>query len=202
MGGRSRAAAQLLAGEGFSDVYNMKGGIKAWKGLTALGPPDMGMSLLSGGESAIEIIGIAYGMEEGLGRVYHRMVEITRNPEAAETFQRLAGYEDKHKTRLFSLYQSLEPEGDEQTLIKSVANHPLVEGGFAPEAFLKEHGDEIETVPDILNVAMTLEAQAMDLYHRYAQALESRDAKTILYDIAEEEKGHLKRLGQLMDAQS
>jgi len=179
----------------------MKGGIKAWNGLTATGPPDMGMSLLSGNESALQIIGIAYGMEQGLGRVYERMTEMTPNPEAAETFKRLAGYEEKHKARLFSLYQSLEPEGDEQTLIKSVKKHPVIEGGFAPEAFLEEHGEEIETVPDILNMAMMLEAQAMDVYHRYSQTIKSRDAKSILYDIAEEEKGHLKRLGRLMDAQ-
>ncbi len=66
MGGRSRAAAQLLAGKGFKEVYNLKGGIKAWQGHTAAGPAEMGMILLSGDETASDIIILAYGMEHGL----------------------------------------------------------------------------------------------------------------------------------------
>ncbi|MGD8541438.1 MAG: rhodanese-like domain-containing protein, partial [Desulfobacteraceae bacterium] len=37
IGGRSRVAAQLLAGRGFREVFNLKGGIEAWKGFTAEG---------------------------------------------------------------------------------------------------------------------------------------------------------------------
>jgi len=64
VGGRSRAAAQLLAGKGFKDVYNLQGGIQAWEGLTAFGPAEIGMALLRGDETSKEIIVLAYGMEE------------------------------------------------------------------------------------------------------------------------------------------
>jgi rhodanese-related sulfurtransferase len=51
VGGRSRVAAQLLSGQGFTEIYNLKGGIKAWKGQTAIGPVEEGMVLLKGDES-------------------------------------------------------------------------------------------------------------------------------------------------------
>ena len=31
IGGRSRVASQMLAGKGFKEVYNLSGGIKAWR---------------------------------------------------------------------------------------------------------------------------------------------------------------------------
>ena len=48
MGGRSRAAAEMLAGRGFQEVYSLKGGIKAWGGLLAGGPAEQGLGLISG----------------------------------------------------------------------------------------------------------------------------------------------------------
>ena len=46
---------------------------------------------------------------------------------------------------------------------------------------------------------MTLEAQAMDLYMRYAQRSEDPEVKNLLFDMANEEKAHLKSLGDLLD---
>jgi len=56
----------------------------------------------------------------------------------------------------------------------------------------------MQTVPDVLNIAMMLETQALDLYMRYAQKAENEKSKSILLGIAEEEKGHLASLGRLM----
>ena len=57
----------------------------------------------------------------------------------------------------------------------------------------------MKTVPDVLNMAMMLESQAMDLYMRYSEKAKDEKSKTVLYDIAEEEKAHLKALGHLME---
>ncbi|MCP5046171.1 MAG: rhodanese-like domain-containing protein [bacterium] len=40
IGGRSRAGASILGEAGFREVYNMKGGIKAWNGPTGEGLPE------------------------------------------------------------------------------------------------------------------------------------------------------------------
>jgi rubrerythrin len=46
---------------------------------------------------------------------------------------------------------------------------------------------------------MMLEAQAMDLYMRYAEKSEDPAVKNILYKMANEEKAHLKNLADLLD---
>ena len=39
----------------------------------------------------------------------------------------------------------------------------------------------------------------MDLYMRYSEKAKDEKSKAVLYDIAEEEKSHLKALGRLME---
>ena len=58
----------------------------------------------------------------------------------------------------------------------------------------------MKTLSDILDFAMMLEAQALDLYTRYSQKTKDPENKETLYDIAEEEKAHLAALGHLRGA--
>ncbi|MEJ2025714.1 MAG: sulfurtransferase, partial [Deltaproteobacteria bacterium] len=60
----------MLEEEGFQEVYNLQGGIKAWQGMTVAGPPELGFEVARVMVSAEDIIRLAYGMEEGLGRFY------------------------------------------------------------------------------------------------------------------------------------
>jgi len=201
MGGRSRAAAQLLAGKGFEDVYNLKGGIMAWQGHKAEGPADMGMALLRGDETPVEIIVLAYGMEDGLKRFYLTADEtmVFDDPDVKGLLKKLAGIEEKHKQRLFDLYLQIEPSEIERDSFEKDIVSDIMEGGFTTEEFLEKNRTAMKTVPDLLSIAMMLEAQAMDLYVRYAQKIPGEKGRTILQDMAEEEKMHLKSLGRLMD---
>lgn len=199
MGGRSRAAAQLLAGKGFKDVYNLKGGIKAWQGLTTTGPADMGMSLVKGDEAPEEIIILAYGMETGLGGFYSTMSEQTEDKEVAGLFSNLSKVEELHKRRLFNVYLSIDPTIYDNETFESKIVAEVMEGGFTTEEFLEQNKQAMQTIPGLLNIAMMLETQAMDLYLRYSQKIEEQESKKILYAIAEEEKAHLGSLGRLLE---
>ncbi|MBW2011586.1 MAG: sulfurtransferase [Deltaproteobacteria bacterium] len=199
MGGRSRAAAQLMAGSGFKEVYNLKGGIKAWQGGTAVGPAEMGMSFLRGDETSEEIILLAYGMEEGLRDFYETLAEEIDDSEVVGVLTKLAKVETKHKQNLFDLYLTLDPSVADRETFESDILSKAMEGGFTTDEFLEENRDSMQTVPDVLNIAMMLETQALDLYMRYAQKAENEKSKSILLGIAEEEKGHLAGLGQLME---
>ena len=70
------------------------------------------------------------------------------------------------------------------------------------EEFLKQNSRLMETVSDVLSIAMMLETQALDLYLRYSQKVKKEDTKTVLYNIAEEEKAHLATLGRLMESKA
>ena len=81
VGSRSRVASQFLVGQGFKEVYCLKGGIFAWNGGMAAGTIESGMDFLKGDESAEEIIILAYGMEDGLGSFYKAMAKEHKDEE-------------------------------------------------------------------------------------------------------------------------
>jgi len=202
MGGRSRAAAQFLAGQGFEEVYNLKGGIAAWHGFNAFGPAEMGLTPLKGDESPQEVIVLSYGMEQGLADFYARVLGMTQDSAVQKIIGKLVQIEEKHKDRLFALYQALEPTTQERTLFEERIVSGVMEGGFTGEEFLEKNKPLLDTVENLLSLAMMLEAQALDLYTRYAQKLEDARSRSVLHDIAEEEKGHLAALGGLMEARA
>ena len=190
---------QLLAGNGFKDVNNLKGGIKAWQGLITAGPADMGMSLLKGDEAPEEIIVLAYGMEKGLGRFYALVSRQTNDKEVADLLGILSNVEELHKKMLFNLYLSIDPTVSSTKTFETKIVSDVMEGGFTTEEFLEKNKPAMQTVPGVLNIAMMLETQAMDLYLRYSQKIEGERSKKVLYDIAEEEKAHLGSLGRLLE---
>jgi sulfur-carrier protein adenylyltransferase/sulfurtransferase len=189
----------LLSGKGFKEVYNLAGGIKAWEGHTAAGPAEMGMAYFSGNESPRETIQVAYGMEVGLGEFYRKTAEQIEDSQAADILIKLADIEEKHQLRLLELYGNIVGETIDKATFEKDVLASVMEGGFTTEEFLDQYRSYMQTVVDVLNIAMMLETQAMDLYMRYADKSADEETQKILAGLAEEEKGHLKRLGDLLD---
>ena len=172
--------------------------MRAWNGAKAFGPKELNMELLRGDETPAEITLFAYGMETALGTFYSVMSERTEDEELREFFRKLAKIEQRHKEMVFSLYRSIEASGMDLPSFESRVKVKVMEGGFDIEAFLKENEPFMNTFPDALNVAMMIETQAMDLYLRYADKSMEMNTKGVLFKIADEEKDHLRSLGQLM----
>lgn len=187
-----------MAGKGFHEVYNLKGGINAWHGLTAAGPVDMGMLAFRGNETPKEIIGLAYGMEDCLRGFYSTMAERLDDSDVVGTLNKLAGIEENHKQRLFDLYVTLDSTVIDKETFEAENASELMEGGFSVDDFVKKQVALMKTVSDVLSIAMMLETQAMDLYMRYSQSLTDERSRGILHDMADEEKAHLAMLGRLM----
>ncbi len=199
MGGRSRAAAQILSGKGFKEVYNLKGGIKAWEGLKATGPLEMGMEMLTGTEDVSELIIIAYGMEKGLKQFYQEIVKGFDQEKLAGVLDNLAKTEQMHMDKLFELYADLDKSLTDRKHFENRVKTDLIEGGFKLDELLKNRKEFLNTENDIISIAMMIEAQGLDLYMRYSQELENDQGKKVFYHLAQEEKGHLETLGRLMD---
>jgi sulfur-carrier protein adenylyltransferase/sulfurtransferase len=198
IGGRSRVAAQMLSGWGFKEVYNMAGGIKAFKGPKASGPRELNLDMVRGDESPEEIIRLAYGMEKALQMFYETLAGQTPDAEVRGLFETLAGVEVRHEERLGELYSQVSGGKDRQALEAGVAAGTL-EGGFDAGEFLKANASHLQTVTEVLDLAMMLETQSLDLYLRFADRVEAAATKEVLYTLGEEEKEHLARLGQLLE---
>ena len=160
------------------------------------------MSLLRGDETSQEVIVLAYGMEVGLGGFYSAMAERADDPEVVTVLAKLAEIEENHKQRLFDLYLTYDQGIADKEEFEVNTLSEVMEGGFTTEEFLGQNRDSIKTVPDVLNIAMMLETQALDLYMRYSEKAKEEKSKAVLYDIAEEEKAHLTTLGRLMEGRA
>jgi len=191
-------AAQYLHGQGFKTIYNLKGGMMAWDGHDAKGPQEMGMSVLTGDETPAQIIRIAYSHEQGLAVFYVKMVALISDEETAGVFNLLADIEEHHKQKLFDVYKSLEPSAERESFDKQISAG-IMEGGWSVEDFVRQHQSSVKRPADAVNIAMMIEAQALDLYLRYADKSKDEKVRTVLFNLADEEKAHLKRLGKLMD---
>src|SRR5512139_370513 len=102
---RSRAAAAILEGAGFSQAVSMEGGIKAWQGSLAEGPPEMGMAFFSSAEKPQDLASLAWLLEEGTCTFYKRLIPSISDGEAAELIENLARAEEHHKSMLAGLYR-------------------------------------------------------------------------------------------------
>ncbi len=165
-GNRSRMAAQVLSGQGFKDVYNLKGGIQAWQGLRAIGGSEIGMSFVSGEETPAEILLVAYAMEEGLRDFYERMSSDNADPLSSRLFDKLAVIEVRHKETVFDLYREYEPKVDSPEQLEEQVLPPVMEGGATTEELIATY--PLDTVKDVISMAMAIEAQGLDLYLRYS----------------------------------
>jgi rhodanese-related sulfurtransferase/rubrerythrin len=199
VGGRSRVAAQMLSGWGFKEVYNLAGGIKAFHGPKATGPRELNLDLVKGDETPAEIIVLAYGMEKALQLFYETLGRGTQDREVRALFDQLAQVEVRHEQRLFETYGQVAPGGQDLKNLEATIVPKTLEGGFDAAGFLRANQAHLETVSQVLDLAMMLETQALDLYLRFAARSSQAQTREVLFTLAGEEKAHLASLGRLLE---
>ncbi len=198
-GGRSRVAAQMLNGWGFKEVYNLAGGIKAFQGYKATGPRELNLDLVRGDESPAEIITLAYGMEKALQLFYETLRRQSRDREVQDLFAQLAQVEVRHEARLFEVYGQVTGGGQDLQAFEAGVVPQVLEGGFNAQEFLETNQAHLQTPPQVLDLAMMLETQALDLYLRFVDRCGQAQTREVLFNLAQEEKAHLAGLGRLLE---
>lgn len=199
VGGRSRVAAQLMSGLGFKEVYNLAGGIKAFRGAKAVGPYELNLDLVRGDETPSEMLALAFGMEKALQMFYETMAGESQDQELANLLTRLGHIEAAHQRRIFERYQTLNPEVKDMAALEAQVDAEIMEGGYNVKEFLAKNEPHMQTAPQVLELAMMVETQALDLYLRFASKSREEETRDTLLAIAEEEKAHLAALGRLFD---
>jgi rubrerythrin len=193
----------MLAGKGFSEVINISGGMKAWNSDTAFGSKDTSMALFSGKERIEEVLLIAYALEAGLQEFYTSMQDRVTQAEVKTLFNKLSAIEMKHQDRIFAEYQTITATATADALNREAfernAAVQAMEGGLTTEEYLSLYPVDFEVASEVISLAMGIEAQALDLYLRAADNCSQETLKETLRRIAEEERTHLKLLGNLLD---
>jgi sulfur-carrier protein adenylyltransferase/sulfurtransferase len=202
IGGRSRVAAQMLSGWGFKEVYNLAGGIKAFRGHKATGPQELNLDLVRGDETPAEIIILAYGMEKALQLFYETLAQQSLDRDLQDLFGKLAQVEVRHEARLFEAYGRVAPGGQDLAAFEAAIVPKALEGGFDARQFLETNKAHLQAAPEVIDLAMMLETQALDLYLRFADQSGQPQTREVLYALAGEEKAHLASLGRLLEEKS
>lgn len=197
-GGRSRVASQMLVDAGFTDVINLEGGMLAWHGIRATGGEDQGIPLFADLNSLEDILKTAYSLEEGLQDFYLTMMRHAYNPQLTTLFRKLSDIEEIHKERIYEEYRILTGKNDRQAF-EDTLRKDCMEGGLSTEEYLNLFQPDMEDPIDIISLAMSIEAQAEDLYSRAARLATIEENRAALLRIAGEEIAHLKQLGTLLE---
>jgi rubrerythrin len=185
---------------GFREAYNMDGGIIAWDGLVAEGTPDAGMAYFSNADKPDELITLAWIMEDGSRRFYHGISEAVDDSESASLFKTLTKAEDHHKEALVKLYSELvgtDFAEAHESIVSGSDRSDIMEGGMKVTEALS--WAENKDVGNILELAMSLEINAYDLYILLGKRMGDNNSKKVFHVLAEEEKQHLDRLAKVLD---
>lgn len=177
----------------------MSGGIKAWNGLKATGPEEEGLEIFTGNEEFGDAVSLAYTMEDGLQGFYQTLALDASTDELKDLFKKLATFEGKHKARLADEYRTSDEGGGFEEDIPLDIPAGIMEGGGMVFEFLEKVKPYLDSPTDVLQLAMSLETQAYDLYGRMAQKSTKDSTKALFMKLVDEEKGHLAMLSQELD---
>jgi len=164
-----------------------------------MGSLDVGMYLLKGDESLDDIILIAYGMENSLGDFYIKMADKSGDERVADLFIQLSEIEDRHKEKIYEIYLLQVSSPLDRQTFEANAVSGVTEGGYSLEEIISRNSEYLQSVENVIDMAMMLETQSLDLYMRYSQKVMGDTGKNILFNMADEEKAHLSALGELLE---
>jgi rubrerythrin len=185
----------MLADAGVANAASMQGGLKAWEGLVAEGPPESGMAYFGETAQPQELAMLAWMLEDGSRLFYARVDEFLGDEESRKLFQDLARAEVNHEKAVAELYKGFSGGRAVEDDFPS-DREDVMEGGIkVGEALLWAKGRD---VTEILDFALSLETNAYDLYLKMRRKV-GGDAEKVFLLLAEEEKKHLERLAALLE---
>jgi len=127
------------------------------------------------------------------------MVSKVKSDDVKNLFQKLSEIEVKHQDRIYSEYVNISGKSDTREEFENSTVRDAAEGGLTTEEYVGIFQPDLESVGDIIDLAMSIEAQSLDLYQRAADRSTGPRNKKVLIQIADEERAHLAQLGKLME---
>ena len=206
-GRRSMAAAIALCGLGFEGVHNLEGGILNWRYVTIMGMPEARPELVTEAADVKDILMLAIKLEKGSWDFYVAAKAKAASPQAKEKFQMLADAEDRHMQRLWERAISLLREGALPSLekLKQELKVEYMEGGIEVSPALAKVAEKFSDEMEALEIALEKEYMSYDFYKRTSSLVGDPGAKTLLHELALEERNHpdilLKRVSEIVRQQ-
>ncbi len=192
-GVRSKAACQILVQSGFTQCFNMVGGILKWQGAEAEGDELFGLDYFVSGNFS-SAFAMAYQMELNLKQFYLLLSEDSDTVAEKQMLSQMALFEDGHMAKLQSKYKRQQPLSSPDEI-----DNGIIEGGIDSADMRSALQGQLGSAQNVLQLAMKLEAQALDLYSRLARTHKGSEAADFFNEMSLEEQNHLQRLAKQLD---
>lgn len=196
-GNRSRSAAEILLSSGFKNVFNMEGGILAWRGITAIGSPEATMFCMPQSLSAVELLTMAWAFETGT-LDFLRALEKNASADAQALLPGLI--KDKEESReslktCCSAIMGVDPQQFDECAGPHCSG-VMVGCIRVEEAIQWAQG---KSAAEILEQLVALTASAYDYYLRLARIADREDARTVFATLAGRERANIALAAKVLE---
>ena len=202
-GGRSQWAASL-AGEGEVSkkaVYNLMGGIQGWEDKILPGYPRV--RLFEKDETLEQLLITAMDLEKGAWRFYQYVMDRYPDDPIRPTLEQVAIAEKAHANLIYRFWQQFQKNPPPFDRIYQDLKGNILEGGHSlDDACGLLDNAARQGRPAVIELAMTIEYCAFDLYRSMAEQTENPDANSTFLSIAQAEKAHMRALTRALDLSS
>ena len=200
-GHRSMAASTFLCGLGFTNIYNLDGGILNWHYGLIKGAIEEVPGLITGAEDVGDVLLLALMLENGALDFYSKAQEKIKDQKAIHAFEKLARWEDEHLKKLYVQYSQVlwgmrmmlgADKVPPLEQLKEELSSIYMEGGIKiDEELIKIR--ELEFMDDFEAIEIALEKEYMsyDFYKRAAVLIVDSESKALIHELAGEERNHI-----------
>lgn len=194
-GNRSRAAAALLQGLGFGEVYSLAGGMLGWGGAQARGWPRV--HLFTGAEDVVTALNLVFFMERGAQKFYLEGARRAQAADVAGLLRELAAAEEGHLRAAYARLAAVRNELPGFEEYRELADSDLMEGALEPADYLPIlDAVAAKDLPHVLEMAVELEAVSLDLYRSLAAQAPDPEVRATLLAMSDQERLHLRLLSE------
>jgi len=194
-GGRSQWAASL-AGEGEvcqKNVYHLMGGLLARNGKILPGYPKV--QIFDRTQELEQLLTIAMDLEKGAWRFYQYAMDRFVEGPIQQTFAQISIAEKGHAKLIYRFFQKVKSTPPPFDILYDTLKGEILEGGQS----FKDACHNLDQVAanscsEILDLALTIEYAAFDLYRVMAEHIDNSEARETFLAIAQAEKGHMRAL--------
>ena len=199
-GGRSQWAASL-AGEGevsSKTVYHLIGGLQGWEGKTLSGFPKV--KIFDKDQTLEKLLTTAMNLEKGAWRFYEYAIGKFVNDPIRPTLEQVSIAEKAHATLIYRFWKKFQHNPPPFDRIYQDLEGEILEGGQNLSEACR-HLDAIRNqgCTNVVDLAMTIEYSAFELYRTMADRSENSEAQEMFQSIAQAEKAHMRALTRAID---
>jgi len=169
-----------------------------YEGRSAIGSENTGFEAFLQATTLSDACEVAYAMEQCLQEIYLKASRENAFEEISDLLEKLADLERGHMARIRKLCGSSAGDAGPAGSPADTGGRK-VEGGFSEEQVSAAISDTAGDRTRLFEIAMMLEAQALDLYTRLARKSEDQQLQELYTTLAEDERKHLAMLEKRLE---